>query len=117
MLIWRRKFRCTAGLSSSLQLAKTNENGGGGVWISEGAKCAHFKENRHHEKDRNRLCCACRNFCELRRSAGAKARAQIHTGDDRAGPDETQHRKDIATGTDDKSSAERPGNIAFAGGG
>ena len=26
--------------------------------MNEGAECAHFKENRPHEKDRNRLCCA-----------------------------------------------------------
>src|SRR6266852_1806770 len=70
-----------------------NEASGGGVLINEGAECAHFKENRRHEKDRNRFCRACHDSCELRGSARAKARAQIHTGDDRTGSDETKHRK------------------------
>src|SRR6202158_4088850 len=77
-----------AGLPSSLQLPKTNGNGGHGVLMNEGAKCAHFKENRCHEKDRNRLCCACRNSRELRRGARAEACTQIRAGDDRTGSDE-----------------------------
>ena len=47
----------------------------------------------------------------------AKARAQIHAGDDRTGPDETQHRKNVATGADGQRSAEHPGNVTDTGGG
>src|SRR5260370_28455895 len=102
-------------LLSSPQSPKMNEASGGGVLISEGAECAHFKENRRHEKDRNRFCRGCHDSCELRGSARAKARAQIRAGDDRTGSDETKHRKNIATGRNEQGSAERPRNIAFAG--
>src|SRR6266404_1433757 len=115
MRTWRRKPCPAAHLLSIPQSPNMNEASGGGVWIFEGAECAHFKENRRHEKDRNHVYCACHDSCELRGSVRAKACTQIRAGDDRTGSDKTEHRKDAATGTGDKCADERPGNFTFAG--
>src|SRR5260370_13541062 len=97
------------------QSPKTNEAGGGGVWISEGAERPHFKENCHHEKIWNCLRCACDHFDHLRRRACTKTRPQACTCDASTRPFETQYRKSAATGADDEHSAERAGNIAVEG--
>src|SRR6266436_4058141 len=83
--------------------------------MSEGAECAHFKENRHDEKDRNCLSGVYDRSDNLRRCARPKACPQIRTGDDCTGPGETQHRKNAATAADDQLPAERGGNFAYSG--
>src|SRR6267143_6830797 len=100
MRTWRRKCKRAAGLRSKPQSQNTNEASGGGVWISEGAECAHFKENRHHEKDGIRFCLACHSSDELQPSAGAEASCQTRTGDANTGSIEAKHREDSATSAD-----------------
>src|SRR6266849_9540922 len=77
----QRTCKFSADLLRSPKSRNMNEASGGGVWISEGAECAPFKENRHHEKDRIRFCFACHSSDELQPSGGTEASRQARTGD------------------------------------